>query len=70
MKLDHEKLLTEYYNYKKPDLWLTGIDINLYYKLLSLTKMKDIKIKLSPDKAGALWLALDNTIHFGTDFYK
>ena len=38
MKLDHEKLLTEYYNYKKPDLQLTGIDINLYYKLLSLTK--------------------------------
>ena len=38
MKLDHEKLLTEYYNYKKPDLWLTGIDITLYYKLLSLTK--------------------------------
>ena len=36
MKLDHEKLLTEYYNYKKPDLQLTGIDINLYYKLLSL----------------------------------
>ena len=38
MKLAHEKLLTEYYNYKNPDLWLTGIDINLYYKLLSLTK--------------------------------
>ena len=68
MKLDHEKLLTEYYNYKKPDLRLTGIDINLYYKLLSLTKMKDINLNLSPDKAGALWLALDNTIHLGTDF--
>ena len=30
--------------------------------------MKDINLKLSPDKACALWLALDNTIHFGTDF--
>ena len=30
--------------------------------------MKDIYLKLSPDKAGALWLALDNTIHFGSDF--
>lgn len=30
--------------------------------------MKDINLNLSPDKAGALWLALDNTIHFGKDF--
>ena len=30
--------------------------------------MDGLKLNLTPDQAGALWLALDNTVHFGTDF--
>ena len=30
--------------------------------------MPNLKLNLTPDQAGALWLALDNTVHFGTDF--
>ena len=30
--------------------------------------MPNLNLNLTPDHAGALWLALDNTIYFGTDF--
>ena len=30
--------------------------------------MDALNLKLTPDQASALYLALDNTIYFGTDF--
>ena len=30
--------------------------------------MPNLNLKLTPDQATALYLALDNTIYFGTDF--
>ena len=30
--------------------------------------MPNLKLELTPDQATALYLALDNTIYFGTDF--